>query len=251
MEAPGIDQASFSNIPGRRWTTGREREQPGANLAGPNLEFLQQAAAVDTTGLKNWGVPFLRNLAALLILGLLLVWLFPTQLIWTSEQGRIHPWRSLLLGLLIFTFGWIIAILAIVLVIAFAIFLYWISLPYLAFLFGMLGLLAVGLAMAVFWLSIVFLSKLAVAYLVGAMLFNRFLPKYAQSRVLPLVVGVLLYALLASVPYLSVLVVVIATLFGLGAIWLAIMPRKTVETAPALDAQPAGDGLDVSVLPER
>jgi hypothetical protein len=221
--------------------------------AGPNLQILQQGGTADTKALMDWAYPFIRNLAALLILGLLVAWVAPVQLFGTAGEVREHPWKSLLIGLAMITLGWIVIILAIVIVIAIVLFLYWISLPYLAFLLGMLGLFIVGLAAAVFWLTIVFFSKLVVAELVGSLLFKRFLPRYTQSRVLPLVVGVLLYALLASVPYLGWVVVVLATLFGLGAIWLVAMPRKLPEPEgiPAAAVNPAEETLDASLLPGR
>jgi hypothetical protein len=136
-----------------------------------------------------------------------------------------------------------------VLVVVLTIFLYWISLPYLAFMVGMLGLLSAGLAISVFWVSIVFLSKLVVANLVGSLLFKRFIPKYAQSRVLPLLVGVVLYALLASIPYLGWLVVVIATLVGLGAIWkLTTHWRAEKVTVPS--TQPVEEIPPMSLVSE-
>jgi hypothetical protein len=210
-------------------------------IASPGFQEPAQESTIDVERLKSWAVPFLRNLASLLILGLLGVWLFPAQLSWAGEQARTRPWRTLLTGLLVFTLGWIIAFLAFVLILVLALFFYWLSLPTLGFLAGTLGLTGLGLAVSIFWLSIAYFSKLIVALLFGTLLFKRFKPKYAQSRIWPLLAGVVLYALLASIPYLGWLLAVLATLAGLGALWMVSSPSGLQEgkTAPLL--QPTGD----------
>jgi hypothetical protein len=187
----------------------------------------------------------------LLILGLLVVWLVPAQLSDAVEQTRRKPWRALLTGLLVFVLGWVIAFLLFLLILALAIFLYWLSLPTLGFLAGMLGLMGLGLAVTVFWLSITYFSKIIIATLVGTLLFKRFIPKYAHSRVWPLLTGVILYALLASIPYLGWLIAVITTFFGLGALWMVSKPRAALsEDQSVAQPQPDEEKPDIGLLSE-
>jgi hypothetical protein len=211
--------------------------------------FLQEST-VDTASLGEWATALLRNLAGLIILGLLLAWVAPEQLLWTGAKVQAKPWRAFLNGLFVFIFGWILAFLALVVIVLLAIFLYWISLPNLAFLFGAVGLIGLGLAVSVFVLVIVFFSKLVVAHLVGLLLFKRFLPRYAQSRFLPVLVGILLYGLAASIPYLGTLVMIFATLFGLGAIWLVANTRGQAEAKPAEDQPVVPDVQEMSLVSE-
>jgi hypothetical protein len=103
--------------------------------------------------------------------------------------------------------------------------------------------LAVGLASVVFWLSIVYFSKVIVAFWLGRLLFRRFLPKYQQTSVWALLVGVLLFALIVSIPYLGWVASVIATMFGLGALWLVAFPRRVMEQEPVTLPETAGVGL--------
>jgi hypothetical protein len=201
---------------------------------------LQQNSSDSTAQWQKWGIALLRNMAALLIIGLLAVWLVPAQLSWTSEQPRIRPWRSLLTGFLVLLLGWFVILLAFLLFLGLAFFLFWISLPNLGFLVGSLGSLAVGLASVIFWLSIVYFSKVAIAYLLGKMIFAKSTSRYAQGRVVPLLVGVVLFALIVSIPYLGWVISVITTMFGLGALWMVAFPGKAkeeVQQVPA--AQPA------------
>jgi hypothetical protein len=197
-------------------------------------------AVTDNEQWKTWGIALLRDIAALLIIGLLWIWLMPAQLTFASEQPRTRPWRSVLTGLVILLLGWFIALLALMLFLALAVFLFWASLPNLGFLVGSLGILAVGLASVVFWLSIVYFSKVIVAFWLGRILFSRFMQRYQQNSVGTLIVGVILFALLVSIPYLGWIASVIATMFGLGALWIVAFPRRAVEPEPVSIPEPAG-----------
>jgi hypothetical protein len=209
-----------------------------------------QANAIDTQRLQAWAVPFLRNLVSLLLLGLLIIWLAPAQLSMASEQTRLKPWRALLTGMLVFVFGWLVALLILVLVLALAIFFYWVSLPNLGFFTGAFGLMALGFALSVFWLSITYFSKIVIAYLVGSLIFKRFIPKLAQARIWPLLTGVFLYALVASIPYLGWLVAVVSTLIGLGAIWMLSTTRQKPEIQPEAKLDTTIEIQELNAAPE-
>jgi hypothetical protein len=217
-------------------------------LSTANVNAQQQG--IDTARLQAWVIPTLRNLAALLILGLLVVWLQPAQLSWAGEKLRASPWRSLGTGLLVFIVGWILVLLLTALIIVLAIFFYWVSLPNLGFLVGTLGLGSMGVGISIFWLSIMYFSKIVVATLVGKLLFRRFIPKYANNRILPFLVGVVIYVLLASIPYLGWLIMVIATLLGLGAIWISFVSRKPLVAEEIVSIGPVAESQDVDLVPE-
>ena len=198
-----------------------------------------QSTRLDTEALKAWGVPLLRTLVSLVILGLLMLWLVPAQTGWAGEQLRTRPWKALSLGLIIAVLGWVAAVLLFLIILGLAVFFYWLSMPNLGFLVGSLGLTTLGLGVTVFWLSIMYFSKIIVAYLVGKLLFKRFIPKYAQGRVLPFLTGVLIYALLASIPYLGWVISILTTLFGLGALWMTSGFRKKRLVQPVEEVPPS------------
>ena len=206
-----------------------------------------QANAIDTQRLQSWAVPFLRNLVSLLILGLLIIWLAPAQLSMASERARLKPWRALLTGLLVFVLGWIVALLVFVLVLALALFFYSVSLPNLGFFTGAIGLMTLGFALSVFWLAIAYFSKIVIAFLVGWLIFKRFIPQSSQVRIWPFLIGVFLYALLASIPYLGWLIAVITTLFGLGAIWMLSNPHHQPEAQSDTKTDDTIEDTDMSV----
>ena len=82
-------------------------------------------------------------------------------------------------------------------------------------------------------------------------LFKRFLPKYADNRILPFLTGVIIYALVASIPYLGWLVIVIVTFSGLGALWKLSSIRKLPEIESTALPQLDGDGPETSVIVEE
>ena len=197
----------------------------------------QQTAQIDTERLQTWGIALLRNLIALLALGLLGIWLYPATFNWTSEMVQKAPWRMALSGLTFYLGGWFVAVVGSGLVVAFALFFYTISLPNLGFLLGTLGLTGLGLGVSVFWLSIAYGSKLIIALLIGRLTLQRFAPRYAQGNLWPLILGVVLYALVASIPYLGWVVATLVTFFGLGALWVVAFQPKTQQ--PIMEISPA------------
>ncbi len=260
-ESLQIKPRTFQDVPGQQPAPGLAfgaasirnliliSSSPG-NKSTLNAAASAHAKAIDVQRLQAWVVPFLRNLVSLLILGLLIIWLAPAQLNMASEQTRLKPWRALLTGLLVFVLGWIVAILIFVLVLALAFFFYWVSLPNLGFFTGVFGLMALGFALSIFWLSIAYFSKIVIAFLIGTLIFKRFLPQRTRAKIWPFLTGVFIYALLASIPYLGWLIAVITTLFGLGAIWMLSNTRRMPELQPDSQMENTGEGQELSVAPE-
>jgi len=201
--------------------------------------FLTQGAAVNSAGLQTWSLQFLRNLIVFLLLGLLAAWLAPTAMNLASWNLQKSPWLALGYGLVVFVVGWFLALLLFIIFAALAVFFFWVTLPTLGFIVVGIGLLGLGLAITLFWFFIAFISKLVVAYLIGNIVLRRLMPKADIYRIWPMVLGVVLYVLLASIPYLGWVVAALVTFFGLGALWMSFRPgHKLLPTAePAILAE--------------
>lgn len=203
-------------------------------------QIAQQAPPqIDVERLKSWGLVLLRNLVALLVIGLFGTWLVPTPVNWASEKVRLAPWRMAFSGVTFFLGGWFVAVLAFFLILALAIFFYTVSLPNLGFLLGALGLMGLGLGVSVFWLAIAYVSKLIVAILIGRLLLQWLAPRISQNNNLwPLLLGVILYAMVASIPYLGWVVATVVTFIGLGALRVITFPstlqQKEVESSSVI-----------------
>ena len=187
--------------------------------------------------LPEWLVARMGEFVTLLIVGGLAVWLLPSQLRIWADKVRRKPLPSFGFGLLaaiIFANATGVAILLAVMILFVGIWLGGISLWSLAFLFWGLAYSALTTVMSAFALTVFFGSKVIVAYMAGKLILSRLAPRAAEYRILFLLLGVVLYILLRSIPTVGWIIEILVVLFGLGAIWVAFRDRRS--TAPPLEA---------------
>lgn len=162
----------------------------------------------------------LRNMVTLLLLGLVLVWLFPNFVKASGEQARAFPLPA---------FGWGI--------VSWAAFFFALTLIFVAMLFGgiFFGILTLGgLSATIIWMGVLsmftlavgfilaseVISKIVVAVLGGRLILRRVKPEWAEHKLWPLALGVVIFAVLAAIPIFGGLVNILVILLGLGALWL-------------------------------
>jgi cytoskeletal protein CcmA (bactofilin family) len=187
--------------------------------------------------LPEWLVARMGEFVTLLIVGGMALWLIPARLGGWAEKLRAKPLPSLgsgVLILVIFANAIGISLLLSVMILFVGIWLGGVSLWTLAFLFWGItyGLLVV--AMSAFALTVFFGSKVVVAYWAGKLILGRWAPRVAQYKFLLLLLGVVLYILLRSIPTAGWVIEIIVMTFGLGAIWVAFRDgRRSVLPAEA------------------
>jgi len=212
-------------------------------LAAPSLgtPSLQQDQPADSpAAFPEWLAARLGDLAVLLLLGGLIMWLRPALIQWPAEGLRRKPLPATGFGLLALTLAInvvAIAVLLGVLLFVVGIWLGGVTLWELAFLLWGIGYPALILACSLFALTVVYGSKLVVANLGGTLILQRLAPTSLEGggRFLPLLLGLVLYVILRSVPILGWAVEVIVTVLGLGALWVALRrQRSALVESPAL-----------------
>lgn len=168
----------------------------------------------------SWIFKTLRNLVTLLVLGGLALWLLPEMLRRLVDQVRTAPAPAAGYGALTLLVGYVGAFLAGLVVLSVGIFLLIVTL-------GGLGgtVLGIGLSsLAVFVTALGFLvnygSKLVLAFLAGEWIMRRLAPNATHPRFWALLIGVVVYVLLRSIPFVGWIFGLLATLFGLGAMYL-------------------------------
>jgi cytoskeletal protein CcmA (bactofilin family) len=190
----------------------------------PLIQDPTTASSIDTAALTAWSVDQLRSFGLLLVLSLVFYWLGRKPINRTTQALRARPLPALGYGLL-------------ALLITFNIFLVGLLVASLIFVIGLwlgnLGLWSFTLAfwalsyatlvffLAALWFLVAYGTKLIIAYLVGSWLFEKITPKASLHPYIGLVVGVLIYVLLRSIPMLGWVLSVIVTAWGLGGLWLA------------------------------
>jgi cytoskeletal protein CcmA (bactofilin family) len=172
---------------------------------------------VNTTG---WFVEYLQHLATLFLVGLLMLWAVPAWTKHAADVVKTKPLPSLGWGVVTFAaviLGFIVIVVAMIV---------------LASLFGaltlgglvgtvvVLGLLALFALAVAFALTVAYVTKIVVSYLGGRMILARIKPEWAEGRVGPLVLGLVLFILLTAIPAVGSWIDLAVVLLGLGAFWM-------------------------------
>lgn len=183
-------------------------------------ETAAQRTTVTTPPVLKWLYKLLRNLATLFILGALAVWLLPKLLTRTVEKARSKWLPSAGWGLLAIIVGYVGAFIAFLVIIAVVIIIGIISLGGLGSAIFGVGSSSLALVVTVFTLLVKYGSKLVVAYLIGSLILGKQGTETKGRKYLAMLIGVSIYAVAAAIPFIGWLIALLATLIGLGAMWL-------------------------------
>ena len=168
----------------------------------------------------RWFVRQLRRLITLLLIGALMMWLVPD---WTRKVTGIvqaKPLPSLgwgVVAIAAFVTAMVILLIATILL---AIIFGLVTLGELAGRFAVLGGIVMSTAGFGFGLTWAYVTKIIIGLLLGQLLFRLFKSPAAEHRWWPMLLGVLVFVIIAAVPLLGWLAKLVAALLGLGAIWL-------------------------------
>jgi hypothetical protein len=183
----------------------------------------------------TWTFNLLRTVITLVLLGLLLAWLAPRFVNVLSEKIQATPAASLGWGVVAFASFFFTLLLIIVVMVIGALFFGVLTLGGVSASIIWVGLLSIFALCIGFVLVTSFLTKIVVAWLGGKMILEKLNPSLAASKVWPLVLGVVIVALLTSLPLVGWVFGVVITFLGLGAFWIwgreAWQARKTIAPA--------------------
>jgi cytoskeletal protein CcmA (bactofilin family) len=241
---PNLTLSNTARIGGKLiyQSTGAATIDPAAQVAG-GVAYTQVAAAQAETPAPGiaW-LPYLRRLAGLLLVGLLLLWLVPAWTRRMADSVEAQPLPNLAWGLVAFV-AFVAAVIAIlILTIALAIAFGYMTLGGLVALIISMGLL-IDAALVVGYIAFAgYVAAIVVAFMAGRWLLRKTQPAWAEQPIVPLAVGVLLYVILTAIPWLGTLIGLVVTLLALGALWnwgRAMIQRQRPTPAPVMGLQPA------------
>ena len=206
-----ISLAPTANIAGNLtyWNTNPAQISPGATVSGqitqnqpPGEKKVEPAGFLAAlAAFQIWMT--LAFLVTYLVIGLLLLHFTPLFLRETAGQIEKRPWASLGIG-----------------------FLALLVTPLIIFTL-MITLLGIPLALALLLLYIlaIFLSKIFISLTLGKKILNIFTKEARDGWALLL--GIIIYLILAGIPILGGLVILVATSFGLGALLLSLKTQSS------------------------
>ena len=176
----------------------------------------------------------LRSLVALVVVGLLLVWIAPNWIRRLADTVRARPLPTLGWGVVGFLVFLALAIAILLVTVLLAVIFGLLTLGSLVLLTISLGVVAETVMFLAFFISTSYLAQIVVSFLAGSLLLGRALPNRAAGRVLPLVIGLILYVLLRFVSVLGPIVSLVVVLFGLGALfsWIGTKLRHSLAQLP-------------------
>jgi cytoskeletal protein CcmA (bactofilin family) len=194
-----------------------------------------------TFDILGWMLGLAREFITLLIVGALVVWRLPTWIGAAMEKARAQILPSAGWGLLVIIVGYVGAVIIGILVFCVGFVLFFVTLGGLSGMVFGVGFSGLGLAFAVFSFLVEYGSKVVVAYLIGYVIVQRVLPRYLENRFVLMGAGVVVYMIIRAVPLVGWLAGIVATLIGVGAMWLLFSEWRAgrAGAAPAAPMMPA------------
>ncbi len=237
--APGLEVAGTAQVGGAlRYESPTEGEiDPAAEIAGGVDYRKPPPKPEEGAGPLETVAQHVRRFVALLLVGLLLLWLAPRWTARLAETVWTRPLPSL---------GWGIVLLAVAAVGALVIALvtgFLAAVRGFATLGGLVATAIAGGALAeIAWvvavvLACVYLAPVVVALAGGRWALARGGPFTGGRRFAALALGVLVLVVLVVIPYLGKLISIAALLLGLGSLWLGVAGRfrRTPGAEPRLE----------------
>jgi len=189
-------------------------------VVGGDVETIDTTGLFTAFGIRILGLFWLAVTVSTAVLGLLFVALFPRAAQATARAGRASFGKSIGVGVLVAIGLPIVAVIALATVV---------GLPFGLGLLGALGVIH------------------AIAYVVGALIFGRVMVKEPKSALGAFFAGWAILRVLALIPGIGVLVWIVTTVVGVGAITLAawragrrpLEPPTLPVASSATDTPPA------------
>ena len=190
--------------------------------------------SIDTTNpAVEWIVEYFRKLITLLVFGGLTLGLFPIKLKKWSGKMRTAPLESGLWGLIAILVAIMVSVVVLAVIPGIVILLWKLTFWGLASVLLAFGYTSYGLAVILFIIATIYISKVIVSYLIGELILQRFAPRFAERLIWSLLLGAVIFMALFLIPTVGWIFGFLAALAGLGAMWLVY--REPKESKQELD----------------
>ena len=225
---PGFNVGENAKIAGNlEYTQSKDVTIPTGAVGG---KILRTEPVIDPDEVKakptpaeavlTWTLDLFRTIITWVAFGLLLGWLAPVFMKGLMDKVQSQPVASLGWGLVAYAAFFFALLVLFITMLTGGLLFGALTLGGLSGTIVWLGILCIFVMVVGFVLITVYLTHISVAWLSGRLIIGRLKPELAEHKVLPLLVGVILIAMLAALPYVGWLFGVIVMFIGLGAIWI-------------------------------
>ncbi len=237
---PGFNVGEGAKIAGNlEYTQSKDVTIPQGAVSG---KITRTAPVVDTSKVTvpptpaekalKWTLDLLRSIVTWILFGLLLGWLAPLFMKSLMDKVKSQPAASLGWGVVTYAAFFVALLVILIVMIAGGVLFGMLTLDGMSGTIVWIGILAIFALILGFVLVTAFLTKIVVAWLGGKLILSRIKPELAEHKVWPLVLGVVIVALLAALPFVGWLFKLLIMFVGLGALWIwgrdLMRARKTV-----------------------
>lgn len=228
---PGLTLGEEALIGGTLTYAATEELDIEEGVVAGEVEFQEEPVTPETrratrSAAVTWLLRTIRRIVALIIVALLLAWLIPALLKRPALEVQARPGPSVGWGALIFFLFPLAVFVLAGIIILLALLLGIISLGNLTGSVIMLGIAGILALVVSFGLAVTYLTKAILGYWGGHFILSRLNSDWVAKPVLVTLVGVVLVALLISIPFLGWIFSLAINLFGLGALWLWLRKRE-------------------------
>jgi cytoskeletal protein CcmA (bactofilin family) len=175
----------------------------------------------------RWIVGMVQTFMSLLIIGVLMLWLVPkwlkeAALHWKQKPLHSLGWGAAALGAFLVAVPALLVVMIILDIAVGLVTLGGLVGPITSIVMVLEGILTVG-----FWTIAVYITKVVFCYLIGWLILKRPAPAWVDRvmGLIPLLIGIAIFTLLRSIPFLGAFFSLLVTIFGLGAMWLLAWVR--------------------------
>ena len=244
---PGLTIASSAAIAGNlKYTQSQDVSIPAGVVSGnvtrtaPAPNRAETHEETTSAKLVKWGLNLIRNTITLVLIGLLLLWLFPFFMRGLSDQLVAKPLASLGWGAVAWAAFFFVLLLIIAVTVIGAILFGLLTLGQLTGTLIGLGLLALFGLIVGFVLVTTFVAKIVFGVSLGKWILTRTNSPLAEHRYWPMLLGVLIIVAVTALLTFPLIPGILGgllnfaiVLLGLGALWLWGSTRLAQRRAPA------------------
>jgi hypothetical protein len=195
-------------------------QRPLTQVGSPaDLSQVWKTAQAQINDVAQWLFLRLQTLVTFFLIGGLALWWRPTLFQRWADSIRNRPVPSMGYGLVVLINGFLLPFILLALIVGVVVAFFFLKLPSIGWIVFGGGLNSLGLAFTAFLVCTTYISKTIVAYLAGTLILNLIWPKAVKYKALPLLLGLILYVLIAQIPFIGWVTGFVFTLLGLGAMW--------------------------------